>query len=606
MTNTSKDNPAISKFSHRNFPRRWRGRFRLWRDQIGRKFRCDPAKGGPKGDSARAKRVPIWLFIPLFVLLVVLLIKYFPLVTSFKVSVHIKSPLTQEIFTKGEALYKKQCAVCHGSQGAADGKAAYLLYPKPRDFIRDKFRLVSTINMEATDEDLFKTISRGMPGSGMPPWEYLNSEDRWALVYYVRYLSELGKYQQEGQISEEMIKSGLSWEWIEKIVRKEISEEQMVKVPAEPPVTKEELDKGREVFMASCAGCHGAAGKGDGSQKMQDSLGYSLRPRDLTAGIYKGSSSSEDLYYRMVSGIPGSPMPSYTGTLTEEQIWQLIHYTQSLTKPGAEEMSRLKHLKLTAKRTSGDILLDFSSSLWTKAESVFVALTPLWWRDDRIEGVDVKVVHNGKKIAFYLSWEDLYPDEEGVAVQSFTDGAALQFSPEKDPPFFGMGDELAPVYIWHWKAVWERQGEARTDIETTYPNTAVDWYPSQKNYQPGSSFEVSQAKTQFHDPQFITGWGAGNPLSDPQREGSAEEAQAKGLGSYTYQSPKTEKVEAKGFWKDGKWHVVFIRPLKSSESENLQFNPREPLSVAFALWDGARKDRDGQKMVSIWNELTLE
>jgi len=28
-------------------------RFRLWRDQIG-KFRCDPAKGGPKEDSARA------------------------------------------------------------------------------------------------------------------------------------------------------------------------------------------------------------------------------------------------------------------------------------------------------------------------------------------------------------------------------------------------------------------------------------------------------------------------------------------------------------------------------------------------------------------------
>ena len=36
-------------------------RFRLWRDQIGTKFRCDPAKGGPKGDSARAKRVPIWI-----------------------------------------------------------------------------------------------------------------------------------------------------------------------------------------------------------------------------------------------------------------------------------------------------------------------------------------------------------------------------------------------------------------------------------------------------------------------------------------------------------------------------------------------------------------
>jgi len=63
--------------SHRNLnPLKFR--FRLWRDQIGEKFRCDPAVGGPprpvgtppdsgvpsgKGDSARAKRVPIWFFI---------------------------------------------------------------------------------------------------------------------------------------------------------------------------------------------------------------------------------------------------------------------------------------------------------------------------------------------------------------------------------------------------------------------------------------------------------------------------------------------------------------------------------------------------------------
>src|SRR3990167_8325520 len=72
-----------------------------------------------------------------------------------------KPPLTNKLFKKGEALYQKQCAVCHGSQGAADGKAAYLLNPKPRDFIKDKFRLVSTTSMEATDEDLFKTITRG-------------------------------------------------------------------------------------------------------------------------------------------------------------------------------------------------------------------------------------------------------------------------------------------------------------------------------------------------------------------------------------------------------------------------------------------------------------
>ncbi len=45
--------------SHRNF-NGLKFRFRRWRDQIGAEFRCDPAEGGPEGDSARVKRVPIW------------------------------------------------------------------------------------------------------------------------------------------------------------------------------------------------------------------------------------------------------------------------------------------------------------------------------------------------------------------------------------------------------------------------------------------------------------------------------------------------------------------------------------------------------------------
>ena len=89
-----------------------------------------------------------------------------------------KPSVTEKIFKRGEVLYQKQCSVCHGALGAADGKAAYLLYPKPRDFIRDKFRLVSTKDMQAADEDLFQTIGRGMPGSAMPPWEHLTAEDR--------------------------------------------------------------------------------------------------------------------------------------------------------------------------------------------------------------------------------------------------------------------------------------------------------------------------------------------------------------------------------------------------------------------------------------------
>src|SRR3989338_10449281 len=178
-----------------------------------------------------------------------------------------KSRLTQELFTRGEVLYQKQCSVCHGDHGHADGKAAYLLYPKPRDFSHDKFRLVSTTNMQATDEDLFTTITRGMPGSAMPPWVHLNARDRWALVYYVRYLSELKTYEDSGEINEEMKARGIPWQVKEKIINKKFNDENLIKVYPEPPVTSESLKRGQEVFIASCAGCHGPQGRGDGQQE---------------------------------------------------------------------------------------------------------------------------------------------------------------------------------------------------------------------------------------------------------------------------------------------------------------------------------------------------
>ncbi len=518
-----------------------------------------------------------------------------------------KKPKTSKVlFSQGEALYQKQCAVCHGPRGGADGKAAYLLSPKPRDFLRDKFRLVSTTNMDATDEDIFETITRGMLGSAMPPWGHLAENDRWALVYYVRYLSEVEKYKARGEISEDMVQKGLSWEWIEKIVNKGIDPQNVIKeIPPEPQTSPESLRNGQALFMASCAGCHGAEGKGDGQQKMVTTLGYPVIPRDLTAGLFKGDSTSEELYQRMVAGLPGSPMPSYTGIFTQEQIWDLIHYVQSLSSPAVEEKARLKYSKITAKKIDGTIDPDPFAASWAAAEPVYIAVTPLWWRNNRVEGVEVRALHNKEKIAFYLKWADSMEDNNLAKVQSFSDGAALQFSREKDPPFFGMGGKGEAVDFWHWKAGWE-EGAGWNDIEAQYPSAAVDWYASQKNYEYGSAFEASGSAAQFHDPVYMTGWGAGNPLSDVEGKKAAEEGRAQGLGSYTIQLPQKEKVSAKGIWDKGMWHVVFVRSLTAADKGGLKFTPGETAHVAFAVWDGARGDRNGQKSVSIWNELILE
>lgn len=490
-----------------------------------------------------------------------------------------KPPLTQALLEEGRLLYDRQCAVCHGVQGKGDGPAAYLLYPKPRDFTQNEFRLVSTDSMQATDEDLFKTITRGMPGSSMPSWETLTSQERWALVYYVRQLTG---------------------------VSEPVDPASVIQVPPETTRTPEGLERGRQLFVQACASCHGPQGRGDGRQQMVDNQGYPVKPRDLTAGIFKGSSESKDLYYRLVAGLPGSPMPSYAGVYTDEQLWDLVHYVQSLVPPGVEERVRLRHHIFHAGRVSGGIPSDPSAEIWDSVQPVSIAVAPLWWRDQRIEGLEVKALHNGDTLALHLSWNDPTRDDSLVGQQDFSDGVAVQLSTEPDPPFFGMGGSHGAVSIWHWKAAWQKDLVGWQDIETAYPDAAVDWYPGQRGYRPGDPFEVREAKTVLQDPSLMAGWGAGNPLSTPTRTSAAEEAAAKGLGTLTSRPLPVQQVQAAGQWKEGRWHVVLQRPLTSAEESDGLGRPGQRVSVAFAVWDGQAEDRDGQKSVSLWNTLHLE
>ena len=518
----------------------------------------------------------------------------------------VKPAITEALFNTGKRLYEKQCAVCHGLGGTGDGAAAYLLYPKPRDFTQNEFRLVSTNNMQATDEDLFLTITRGMPGSAMPAWETLSAEQRWALVYYVRSLAEEPKARADGYLPQELESGKIPWSTRESLITERIEPEAVIQVPQETPKTTESIERGREIFAQACASCHGPQGRGDGPQVLSDNAGFPIKARDITAGIFKGSSESRDLYYRIVAGLPGSPMPSYAGVYSDEQLGDLIHYVQSLVPPGVEDRVRMHARTIRAHRIRGSIPLEPSAEVWSTVEPVYVALTPLWWRDNRIEGFEVKALHNGKELALHLSWNDPTRDSSTLTPQAFSDGAAVEFSSEQDPPFFGMGDAAGAVHIWYWKASWQEDLKGWQDMETAYPNAVVDRYPAQRDYQPGEFFEVSQSKTSLQDQGFMGGWGAGNTLSDPNRTSAAEEATAKGLGTLTSREPAMQRIQAEGDWQQGRWQVVLRRPLSSNEEGALRLKPGQQVRAAFAVWDGHARDRNGQKSVSIWHTLEME
>jgi mono/diheme cytochrome c family protein len=496
-------------------------------------------------------------------------------------------PATRALLALGKQLYATNCGACHGVSGRGDGEAAYLLYPKPRDFVAAQYRLVSTWERVPTDEDLYRTISRGMPGSAMPPWAHLSERERWGLVHYIKSLaaSPITLAPATDAPGEGQAGTGV------------------IRVPPPPPFTEEAQALARERFADACASCHGLTGKGDGAEDQKDDAGYPTRPRDLTAGIFKGVHDPEHLYRRIVAGLPGTPMPMSDWAYGAEA-WHLVNLILSWSSPEQRARAEMRRFRIVARRV--DRVPDHpDAGTWRRAAPVNLHLMPLWWRSDRPEELTVRALHDGKQLALQLLWADASHDHTAMRPQDFRDAAAVQFALTPTPPFFAMGARRQFVNIWMWKA--ERQADlepAFQDLEKVYPNLGIDSYPNLRMSpveQP-----TRHALTLKSDPTFVTGWGAGNIVSDPLRPSPAEDLAAQGFGTLRARARADQAVDARGFNRIGTYRVIFRRDLAARGLRAVTLRPGTMVPVAFAVWNGRAGDRDGKKSVTIWQDLVLE
>jgi cytochrome c len=509
-------------------------------------------------------------------------------------------PATEELrLARGHELYAAYCLACHGERGEGDGPAARYVYPRPRNFGSGKFRIITTDNGYPSDADLLRVITRGMPGSAMFPFAHLSEGDRLVLAGEVRRLVRASVLERLRRMAEERGEDDPDWvaERLEKLTR--VGEP--IAVPADwPPADTASVARGAALYREQCATCHGEKGKGDSPQVMRNDDGTLARARDFTRGIFKGGRDRDQLYARTVLGLPGSPMPA-NGQLKPEQRMDLVNFVLSLSDPAQQDRVEHHRRQLTARRVPGELPAEISEGAWQAAEEVPLVVSPLWWRDHDDPALRVAALHDGKSLAVHLTWQDATKNDQAVRPQDFEDMAAVQLSKGSPEPFLGMGGADKALDVWLWRAGWPaRPGEA-ADVDTTYPNMAVDSYPFER---PGDGPRPHAADRQ--DKDFLAAHAAGNQLADPSRPLSAGNLQAKGFGTLTMRPRTSQAVTATAAWKDGRWTVVLRRPLEVTPDDGIALAPGDGLSVAFALWDGAARDRNGQKMVSIWHDLRLE
>ncbi|MFQ5949494.1 MAG: c-type cytochrome, partial [Nitrospiria bacterium] len=206
----------------------------------------------------------------------------------------------------GQTVYMKRCFHCHGVKGRGDGFSADRLNPRPANFARAQYKYASTIKETLpTDEDLFRTVSKGLPGTGMPAWEkVLSEEERRAVIQYIKTFSD--KFAEQN------------------------GPPKKIDFGTKIPPSEESIAKGKELFLKKeCNRCHGLEGRADGPNAAE----LKVWPRNFTKGwTFRRTNAPEEIVQRITRGI--WVMPSFAAgenvSTTIEERWHIANYVNSL------------------------------------------------------------------------------------------------------------------------------------------------------------------------------------------------------------------------------------------------------------------------------------
>ena len=253
--------------------------------------------------------------------------------------------ISTSLIEEGKLAYANYCVGCHGPAGDGNGEAALFLHPRPRNFINANFKFSSTRSGQLpTDDDLKRTIRRGLKGSAMPSFKLLPDRTIDGLIAYLKTLSPKWK-EYDAPVPVPMVDDPYR-----RLTDKSAA-----------------IRRGEAVYhgYANCWSCHPAyvpekkineyqvafggqlreffrphLDRSEGKENVEGELIY---PPDFHRDFVRGGMTVDDLYRSIAAGITGTAMPTWIDSIdlpgkkpgdppivSRSDLWAIAYYVQSL------------------------------------------------------------------------------------------------------------------------------------------------------------------------------------------------------------------------------------------------------------------------------------
>jgi DMSO reductase family type II enzyme heme b subunit len=208
--------------------------------------------------------------------------------------------------------------------------------------------------------------------------------------------------------------------------------------------------------------------------------------------------------------------------------------------------------------------------------------------------VRVRAIRSETEVSFRLEWDDATPNDLADPGK-FCDACAVQLPQKIGPtvPAPQMGETAGGVEIAYWNAGWQAVVDGRGDsIQDIYPRATVDHYPFQ-----AQSLEKDSAAQRAMTLRYAPARALGNNMAGP-RKTPVQDLIAEGPGTIAPAASAASKGH--GQRTETGWAVVITRPLP----EGLLRTPNP--QVAFAVWDGEKREVGARKMRTAWHTMTVQ